>query len=310
LFCALAQLVPCEPVIDNDDAPSITLHVFDTSQHIHLGWKQSAATGSDPFTDAATIWAARPFVFSAALSIEIAAMCVNILSTRLWNKRGLLPHQATFFDPCCGSGTTLYAAEGKGYGKIIGSDVNVDFVRGTRRNLEYTRGLQEAIHPSKCALFVKDAAYSALPWRPLEDELPGAAVDTGTAASPSSSPTSPSPVAQADVVFCNLPWNENVGEYYRENEQILGALASEMRLGCECAFVTKESLDREMLLALGLEVGDIVPIGGSVGARRKNPMDRGPGVRGSIERKEEVEEVKEKKRTGDCYVTFCSKVHV
>ena len=311
LFCALAQLIPCEPIVGNDETPLITIHVLDTSDQIHLGWKETASAGNAQYTDAAAIWAARPFVFSAALSYDIAAMCVNILSTKVQKTQGRLPHQCTFFDPCCGSGTTLYAALGKGYGKIVGSDVNVDFVRGTHRNLEYTHGLTTSSHlDSEWTLFVKDAAYSALPWRPVVgSDVPVPAVAVDAAAPPPPPPVLTSPVTRADVIFCNLPWNENVGEYYRENEQILGALASEMKVGCECAFVTKKQLDGEVLLGLGLHVYDVIPIGGSV-PKKQARMDRGPGVKGnSREQKDEgEEELKDKTRTGDCYVTFCTKI--
>lgn len=318
LLCALAQLIPVGPIIGTDVAPHFSLHVFDTAEHIHLGWKQSAAAGNDEYTNLAAIWAARSFVFSAALSIEIATMCVNILSSKVRMTRDLRPHQCTFFDPCCGSGTTLFAARCKGFGTIVGSDVNVDFVRGTKRNLEYVRGKLSSVDGhdhdhdhDRCSLFVKDAAYSALPWRPFTDsDLPPTPADTVTA---STLPVT-SPAAQADVIFCNLPWNENVGKYHGENEQILGALASEMRAGCECAFVTKEPLDGGLLEGLGLGVSQVVPIGGSVGVypnKQSVRMDRGPGVRGTRESPDEGEgEGKDKKRTGDCYVTFCCKIAV
>lgn len=39
-------------------------------------------------------------------------------------------------DPCCGSGTNLFMARRLGF-KVIGSDVNSDFIAGTMKNMNY-----------------------------------------------------------------------------------------------------------------------------------------------------------------------------
>ena len=70
-----------------DTTKALTLTVLDTAESIHLGWKPSSNAmieiPSQMLSDTAARWSSRPFIFSAALSIEIAALCVNILAVRL-----------------------------------------------------------------------------------------------------------------------------------------------------------------------------------------------------------------------------------
>lgn len=75
------------------------------------------------------LWAGRPFIFSAALNIEIAGAVMNILQAKLRAKQsesesegegkgegsvgagaGTADRVFTVLDPCCGSGTTLLVA--------------------------------------------------------------------------------------------------------------------------------------------------------------------------------------------------------
>jgi len=288
LLCALAQAFPHPPALTAAEVQT-TFSIFETADALYFG-RKVPTPGRDAAEADAALWVRRPFVFSAALSVELAQAVVTLLAGQLLAQGGPGPGPAstppTLFDPCCGSGTTLFAAARAGF-RVLGSDVNVDFARGTRDNLVTHAGAGDALH----GLFVKDAAQAALPWRPLDAS---AAV---------------SPVAAADAVFCNFPWNERVGQYHGEVSQILAALAQEMRPGCRCAFVTKQPLLTEALR--GYEVTAVVDVNGN-GNGNGGPrafMDTGRKGGGQQGAGDDAYVVGKKVAVGDCMITFCTRLN-
>ena len=282
LLCSLAQAFPNPPALTMAEA-QVTFSVFATENVLYFGQKALTPAHDLAEVDAA-LWARRPFVFSAALSVELAQSVVAVLRHQLARGRGPSAPPPTLFDPCCGSGTTLFAAAMAGF-RVLGSDVNADFVAGTQENLLKHAGVGDSLQ----GLFVKDAAQKALPWRPF-----GTPSRAGLA----------SPVAAADAVFCNFPWNEAVGQYHGETEQIVAALAADMRPGCQCAFVTKQPLPVGALRDMGYQVAAVVDVNGH-GGRHRVAMDTG---RNGEERGEERREGSdERRKKGDCCITFCSK---
>eukprot|EP00601_Ochromonadales_sp_CCMP2298_P030169 CAMPEP_0173341986 /NCGR_PEP_ID=MMETSP1144-20121109/9919_1 /TAXON_ID=483371 /ORGANISM="non described non described, Strain CCMP2298" /LENGTH=120 /DNA_ID=CAMNT_0014288455 /DNA_START=65 /DNA_END=424 /DNA_ORIENTATION=+ len=104
-------------------------------------------------------WAKRPFQYSAALHLELAEAALGILiHTHRGAGEGSAP--LTLLDPCCGSGTTLYAALNRGL-SVVGRDVNPRCVEGSRNNLQYMDMLQERVH-----LSVQDATISSPQYQP------------------------------------------------------------------------------------------------------------------------------------------------
>ncbi len=92
------------------------------------------------------VWSSRPYTFSAATDPALARLA---LSVALAVHRRAAPDACTgaldpsmgvpvlkVLDPCCGSGTVLYAAAQRGLGSI-GLDLNPLASDGARRNLRY-----------------------------------------------------------------------------------------------------------------------------------------------------------------------------
>lgn len=116
-----------------------------------------------------------------------------------------------------------------------------------------------------------------------------------TSLSPHTDPNAP--WGTVDCVFCNFPWGENIFEYFNETENILTVLGSELKTGCECAFITKELLPANILMERGFSVTEIIPIGDDKKKDRKVPYskknkgsDRAFG--------------NDRENTGDCFITF------
>lgn len=152
LFCSLSQCINGAPALDTREA-KVFYYVFETQKGFHFGSSTEPLNSSDvryknvdksigkitPVVSQASapqlgmkeLWAGRPFIFSAALNIEIAGAVMNILQAKLRAKQsekqsetvsegkgegtagagaGTADRVFTVLDPCCGSGTTLLVA--------------------------------------------------------------------------------------------------------------------------------------------------------------------------------------------------------
>jgi 16S rRNA G966 N2-methylase RsmD len=151
-------------------------------------------------------WDRRAFFFSAALDPIVAQASLNIaLHTHLkLHPDQTLPsdvHSADpfdaqddtlrVFDPCLGSGTILAAAAARGIRRIVGADINAEFVARARSNLLDARLLGSGVR-----LFVHDAAtpYLAEDLDPLSHSQ----LDPGS--------------LSRTLVVSNPPWGNNIGE--------------------------------------------------------------------------------------------------
>lgn len=158
-------------------------------------------------------WDRRAFFFSAALDPIVAQASLNIaLHTHLkLHPDQTLPsdvHSADpsdtlrVFDPCLGSGTILAAAAARGIRRIVGADINAEFVARARSNLLDARLLGSGVR-----LFVHDAAtpYLAEDLDPLSHSQ----LDPGSLSSHSQ--LDPGSLSQT-LVVSNPPWGNNIGE--------------------------------------------------------------------------------------------------
>ena len=117
LFCAISQLIHGPPALCMEDS-ICKFKIYETENGFHFC--------RDPYNQFASVsmkktWAQRPYQYSAALNFEAAISIVNLLVARVITRSGrststedssqpLLKSRLTFYDPCCGSGTTLYIA--------------------------------------------------------------------------------------------------------------------------------------------------------------------------------------------------------
>jgi hypothetical protein len=118
LFCAISQLISGPPALYTEESIS-KFKVYETEVGFHFC--------RDPYYQFASIsmkktWIQRPYQYSAALNFEAAISIVNLLIARVIKRSGrgtdgisildqsLVDRRLTFYDPCCGSGTTLYIA--------------------------------------------------------------------------------------------------------------------------------------------------------------------------------------------------------
>lgn len=129
LFCAISQCIQGPPALDPREALAY-YYLLETKDGFHLGLskdplnptvaKQSKSVDLSISRHAPLnikeLWAGRPFIFSAALNIEIAEAVMNVLHAKLKAKKSESKNTAkddtafTVLDPCCGSGTTLFVA--------------------------------------------------------------------------------------------------------------------------------------------------------------------------------------------------------
>jgi hypothetical protein len=146
LFCSLSQCISGAPALDTREA-KVFYYIFETQKGFHFGSSTEPLNSLDvrsksvdksigkstpgvsqtsaPQLGVKELWAGRPFIFSAALNIEIAGAVMNILRAKLRAKQsetvsegkgegsagaGAADRVFTVLDPCCGSGTTLLVA--------------------------------------------------------------------------------------------------------------------------------------------------------------------------------------------------------
>ena len=132
-------------------------------------------------------WRLRPFQFSAAMSLELAVLACSVLASM--RRQAKTERPVVFFDPCVGTGTSLFAASlvfKFSQLQLQGTDVNAEFIKGATSNLR-TVDVQDLL------LAQHDSSEA------------------------------PPPFSLApNVVLVNLPWGENKPETsFGDNDKIL-----------------------------------------------------------------------------------------
>ena len=131
-----------------------------------------------------SIWAQRPYTFSAATSFQLAQFAARIAILHQAKKHSyfdFLGSDLVLLDPCCGSGTILYAAQLLGL-HCVGLDINAKSVQGSKSNLDYAESRIFQISTNKVEIKQHDCSKD----EPL-----------------------PSVCKNAHVVVASLPWGRN-----------------------------------------------------------------------------------------------------
>ena len=133
LALALAQTVTGPPALLGASAAPDSCVRFGVleGETLRFGVLREGVRGAGA-ADRDAHWAARPFKFSGALDAEVSRAIVNIVV----DSRSDATPPPRLFDPCCGSGTNLWAAACRG-GSVAGSDRDAAKADGCRRNLEH-----------------------------------------------------------------------------------------------------------------------------------------------------------------------------
>jgi hypothetical protein len=100
------------------------------------------------------VWRGRPYSFSAATHLQLARLAVSLACAH-HVRSGKRLRDGALLDPCCGSGTLLYAARLAGL-NAVGFDLNPKAVEGAESNMRYLcesehAGLMDDCVDSPCA---------------------------------------------------------------------------------------------------------------------------------------------------------------
>ena len=149
-LCGVAAYLDGPPAVITDPCAAVTdLVLLRTRRLWYLCEVQpivpsrSPPAGPSPRgSEAAAMWAQRPYSFSAATQLELARLAVSLAISHHAAKcdadgtacEGTAA--AALLDPCCGSGTVLLAAALQGR-RAVGCDLNPTAVAGARRNLAF-----------------------------------------------------------------------------------------------------------------------------------------------------------------------------
>lgn len=104
LFCAISQLIQGPPALIPEESKAKFL-VYETENGLHLCRDPLRPSAVSTWKD---LWSKRPFQYSAALNFEVTVAILNVLVSRVPSTPS--PSSMVFYDPCCGSGTTLFVA--------------------------------------------------------------------------------------------------------------------------------------------------------------------------------------------------------
>ena len=231
LSLALAQAIGgAAPALGGVGAPEpggVRFAVLEGAESLRFG---CVVHEDDEARDAA--WNTRPFSFSGALDPEVARALVNVAAD------SAAGGAASFYDPCCGSGTLLYAAAHRGL-EASGSDRNARAVEGARENLRAAAAAGR--------VFVRDASSDVL--------AHGAA-----------------------CCVVNPPWGEKVANYAGDNDHVLANLARGSAAGVSVACVDREARSPAAWSALGFDVLHACHILPGKASRGKASFDGGAAV--------------------------------
>ena len=124
-LCGVARYLPGPPAlrgIDADDGSPLTLVVLRSRRLWYLAASEARGRAARVQRQR-TVWSERPYSFSAATDPTLAQLALSIA---LQHARAHAPPGApapALLDPCCGSGTVLYAAAQRAI-RSVGCDLN------------------------------------------------------------------------------------------------------------------------------------------------------------------------------------------
>ena len=214
----LAKRISGEPALSEATATT-RLAVLQSTERLYCGVIVAETTNEET-------WSRRPFSFSGAANLEVAKAMANLIDCRA----------KSVVDPCCGSGTLLYAAALAGAHEVTGFDLNKEAIDGARRNFDHV-----CVDPSKVHLAVRD----------------------GRVPSSSSSSSSRHDDDRFDAMLLNLPWGEKVKElYHGDNDVILrNAQRDLLKQGAMAAVLARDRRSETNWRRLGYDLLHDVDVG-------------------------------------------------
>ncbi len=114
--------------------PRISFVVLETERGFLFGLVTCAPAASPALP---SVWANKPHNYCAGLPLPLATLAVNLAT-------GLDCSNKTVVDPCCGSGTLLFAAACLGAGAVAGVERHQLLLHQAAENLSHTAGVAEA----------------------------------------------------------------------------------------------------------------------------------------------------------------------
>ena len=127
--------------------PRIDFVVLETDRGFLFGLVTCAPAASPALP---AVWAEKPHNYCAGLPLPLATLAVNLACA-------LEPSSKSVVDPCCGSGTVLFAAACLGAGSVAGVERHPLLLQQARENLEATAAVAAA-----CCLQLSPASDVAL----------------------------------------------------------------------------------------------------------------------------------------------------
>lgn len=114
--------------------PRISFIVLETERGFLFGLVTCAPAASPALP---SVWSNKPHNYCAGLPLPLATLAVNLATA-------LEPTNKTVVDPCCGSGTLLFAAACLGAGAVAGVERHQLLLHQAAENLSHTAGVAEA----------------------------------------------------------------------------------------------------------------------------------------------------------------------
>ena len=232
LMCAIAQHIRGPPLLSSSLPPSIAFTVVESTSGYFFGSNYTTTLNAGAKeSPEANQWRKRPYSFSAALSFDAAAAICRILLTHFQRSNPSKPLcEISLYDPCCGSGTTLFAALRLGLERVSGSDINPGAIEGSIKNLVfcgYDYAQVKGMLSCRDATVLASSAYHCDPF---------------------------------DLMLVNLPWGENKFQYFGENDKIIMSLHKMLHKSSQIAIISHEPLEAKLLNRAGLEIREMIPL--------------------------------------------------
>ena len=188
MLCAISRFLPGDPALLLS-SPAAALPPRELCLlRCRRMWYLAECRGKRDTTANDALWSSRPYSFSASTDPTLARLAISIaLQAHVRRSASsTAPSDGLVLDPCCGSGTLLFAAAERGV-RSIGIDLNPIAVQGARQNL--------AVEAAASALACKD------------DTWPSPKVFEGDCTEVIKDALSDEPQATASViVVASLPW--------------------------------------------------------------------------------------------------------
>ena len=114
--------------------PPLAFVILETERGFLFGLVTCAPAASPALP---SVWAGKPHNYCAGLPLPLATLAVNLATA-------LEPSSKTVVDPCCGSGTLLFAAMCLGAGAVAGVERHSLLLRQAAENLAFTAAVAAA----------------------------------------------------------------------------------------------------------------------------------------------------------------------